>query len=51
MPFYRKTTEVVRSCDEDQKGAHIVRGMLDADIHLYQEKEEQAATPTMNTCL
>ena len=29
---YRKTTEVVRPCEKNERGAHIVRRMLDADI-------------------
>ena len=35
---YRKTTEVARPCDENERGAHIVQALYDMTSHKWQQK-------------
>ena len=40
---YRETTQMVRPCDEDERGADVVRTMPES-MWTYQRKEEGAQT-------
>ena len=45
---YRKTTEVVRPCEENERGAHSEKN---ARCRHAREKKKRAANPKMEGCV
>ena len=45
---YRKTTEVVRPCEENEKGAHSDKNVRCGHT---REKKKRTAKPTMERCM